>query len=145
MNTGRTHKIEVEDIKVNVKLKLAALWTSFMFLYINIDYFHLFMPGALKDMLAGKVFVFEITQTFLLATLASVMIPALMIFTSLALPAKACRYTNIVVAIVYIPYSLFNLAGVAWMHMALGAVIEVALLCLIIGYACKWPRTQIAD
>jgi len=55
----------LEDIKVNVKLKLAALWTSFMFLYIYVDYFHLYMPGSLEDMLAGKVFVFEITQAFL--------------------------------------------------------------------------------
>lgn len=36
----------LEDVKVNVKLKLAALWASFMFLYIYVDYFHLYMPGA---------------------------------------------------------------------------------------------------
>ncbi len=137
-----TEQNSLDDIKVNLKLKLAALWACFMFLYIYVDYFHLFMPGVLQDMLAGKVFVFEITQAFLLAVLASVMVPALMIPLSITLSAKLNRYTNIIVALVYIPYTLFNLAGEAWMHMALGAVVEVLLLCIIIRYAWKWPRTQ---
>jgi hypothetical protein len=124
------------------KLKLAALWTSFMFLYTYVDYFHLYMPGSLKDMLAGKVFVFEITQGFLLLTLVLVSIPVLMIFLSLALPAKVNRLTNIIVATVHIPYMLFNLIGVAWIHMVFGAVVEVILLCLIIRFAWKWPRVE---
>ena len=49
----------LEDIKVNVKLKLAALWTSFMFLYIYVDYFALYMPGKIEDILKGRVFVFD--------------------------------------------------------------------------------------
>lgn len=133
----------LEDIQVSVKLKLAILWASFMFLYIYVDYFHLFMPGALKDLLASKVFVFEITQGFLLAALASVTIPALMIFLSVALPAKANRFINIIVATVYIPFTLFNLVGEAWMHMVFGAVVEVVLLFLIIQYAWKWPRIEV--
>lgn len=130
----------LEEIKVSLKLKLAALWASFMFLYIYVDYFHLFMPGSLEDLLAGKVFVFEITQAFLLAGLISVTIPALMIFLSIALSAKVNRWTNIIVAAVYIPFTLFNLAGEAWMHMVFGAVVEVVLLLLIIRYAWKWPK-----
>ena len=138
----KTPQNTLEDIKVSLKLKLAALWASFMFLYIYVDYFHLYMPGALEDMLAGKVFVFDITQGFLLAALVSVTIPALMIFLSVALPAKLNRFTNIIVAMVYIPYTLFNLAGEAWIHMVFGAVVEVVLLCLIIRYAWKWPRIE---
>lgn len=136
-----THK-KLEDIKVNVKLKLATLWASLMFLIIYIDYFHLYMPGALKDLLAGKVFVFDITQGFLLVALALVTIPALMIFLSVALPAKINRSTNIIVAAVNIPFMLFNLAGEAWVHMVFGAGVEVVLLCLIIRYAWKWPRIE---
>ena len=142
MNESRQATRELEDVKVHMKLKLAALWTSLMFLYIYVDYFHLFMPGSLEDLLAGKVFVFEITQAFLLAGLALVTIPALMIFLSIALSAKVNRWTNIIVATVYIPYTLFNLAGEAWMHMVFGAVVEVVLLLLIIWYAWKWPATD---
>lgn len=132
----------MEDIKVSAKLKLATLWASFMFLYIYVDYFSLYMPGKVEDILKGRVFVFDITQGFLLAALVSVTIPALMIFLSVALPAKVNRRVNIIIASVYIPYTLFNLAGEAWMHMVFGAVVEVVLLCLIIRYAWKWPRIE---
>lgn len=138
MNTQNT----LEDIKINVKLKLAALWTSFMFLYIYVDYFHLYMPGSLESMLAGKAYVFDVTQRFLLIVLGAATVPILMIFLSIALPAKVNRLTNILVAAVHIPYMLFNLSGVAWMHMVFGAAVEVLLLCLIIRYAYKWPRMK---
>jgi hypothetical protein len=139
MNTQKT----LEDIKVSLKLKLATLWTSLMFLIIYLDYFHLYMPGKIEDIQTGRVFVFDITQGFLLAALAMVTIPALMIFLSVALPANVNRWTNIIIAAVNIPLILFNLAGEAWMHMVFGAVVEVFLLCLIIRYAWKWPRIEI--
>lgn len=132
-----------EDIKVNLKVKLAALWASFMFLYTYVDYFHLYMPGTIQDILAGKVFVFDISAVFLLVAMIFVTIPTLMIFLSVALPAKANRWTNIIVATVFIPYMLFNLAGEAWVHMYFAAVVEVVLLCLIIRYAWKWPHVEV--
>lgn len=72
MNTQKTSQNSLEDINVNVKLKLATLWTSFMFLYIYVDHFALYMPGKIVDILKGRVFVFDITQVFLLTALASV-------------------------------------------------------------------------
>lgn len=140
MNTQKTSHERLEEIPVGVPVKLAALWAGFMFLYIYVDYFALYMPGKVADILNGKVFVFDITRGFLLVALVSVTVPALMIFLSVALPARVNRWANLSVATVYIPYSLFNLAGEAWMHMVVGAVVEVFLLCLIIRYAWKWPR-----
>jgi hypothetical protein len=130
----------LEDIRV--KMKLAALWASFMFLYIYVDYFGLYMPDHINNILAGKMWVIDITPVILLAALASVTIPALMIFLSIALSAKVNRWTNIIVAAVYIPYTLFNLAGEAWIHMMFGAVVEVVLLLLIIRYAWKWLHIE---
>lgn len=140
VNLQKVPQMTLEDIKLNIKLKLAALWTSLMFLYIYVDYFHLYMPGSIEDILAGKVFVFDITYVFLMMGLTLVTIPALMIFLSVALPAKVNRWINIIIAAVYIPFTLFNLAGEAWMHMVFGAVVEVVLLLLIISYAWKWPK-----
>lgn len=142
MKTQKIIQNELEDIKVSLKLKLATLWVSLMFLYIYVDHFHLYMPNKLEDIQTGSVFTFDITQGFLLAVLSSVTIPILMIFLSVTLSAKVNRCTNIIIAAIYIPYSLFNLAGDAWMHMVFGAVIEVALLSLIIHYAWKWPRIE---
>jgi len=142
MNAQKIPKNALEEIKISVKLKVASMWASLMFLIIYIDYFHLYMPGSLEDMLAGKVFVFDISQVFLLAALASITVPALMIFLSVTLPAKVNRWVNIIIAAVNIPFMLFNLAGEAWIHMVFGAVVEVVLLCLIIRYAWKWPRIE---
>jgi hypothetical protein len=142
MNSQKVPQKALEDIKVNVKLKLAALWASFMFLYIYVDYFALYMPGKIEGILAGKIFIFDISYVFLLIALISVTIPALMIFLSVALPAKVSRWANIIIAAVYIPYTLFNLTGEAWVHMVFGAVVEVALLLLIISYAWKWRNPE---
>jgi hypothetical protein len=136
MNTQNTF----EDFKINVKLKLASLWASFMFLYIYVDYFHLYMPGMVANLLKNKVFVFDITQGFLSIALISITIPTLMIFLSVALSAKINRCINIIVAAVYIPYTLFNLVGEAWLHMYLAAAIEIVILCTIIFYAWNWQR-----
>lgn len=132
--------MKLEDSKVNVKIKLAALWMSFMLLYIYVDYFSLYMPNHLEGIIKGKVFVFDITQGFIMIALGLSTIPMLMIFLSVALPANINRFINMIVAIIHIPYMLFNLAGEAWIHMIFAAVVEVVLLCLIIRYAWKWPR-----
>ncbi len=130
--------LELDDRRINIKLKLALLWVSFMFLYIYVDYFHLYIPNSLGDIIKGKVFVFSITQEFLLIALSTISIPILMIYFSLILPARANRWINIVVAFVYIPYTLFNLVGDMWIHMILAAIIEVFLLCAIIYHSLKW-------
>lgn len=135
-------KKKLDEQKVNVRIKLATLWTSFMFLYIYVDYFHLYMPDSLKDMMAGRVFEFDVSQSFLTAALISVSIPALMIFLSVGLPAKISRMANIILGTIYIPYTLFNLVGEAWVHMFIGATLEVILLALIIRNAWKWPTVQ---
>ena len=131
-----------DEQKVNVRIKLAALWTSFMFLYGYVDYFALYMPGKVADILDGKVFTFDITQEFIFIALFLAIVPLLMIFLSVALKAKVSRMINIIVAIVLIPYMLFNLVGEAWPHMYLAAIVEVALLALVIRYAHKWPTLE---
>lgn len=140
MTTQKALQNKLEDSRVNVKLKLASLWASFMFLYIYVDYFGLYMPNKVTDIQQGIVFKFDISPGFLLTALISISIPALMIFLSATLPAKINRWVNITLAGLYIPYSLFNLTGEAWAHMYVAAAIEVVLLCIILYYAWKWPR-----
>ena len=58
-NDVRTQTAELtalEDRQIPAQAKLAAAWTSFMFLYIYVDYFHLYKPGAIDDIRAGVVF-----------------------------------------------------------------------------------------
>lgn len=46
---------QLSDPKVHVKLKLCALWASAMFCYIYCDYFELYVPGKLEEMLRGQM------------------------------------------------------------------------------------------
>lgn len=132
----------MEDVKMSVKLKLASLWTSLMFFIIYLDYFHLYMPGKLDEILKGKVFVYDVSQAFLLVALGIIGLPALMIFLSVTLRPKVNRWINVIVAAINMPLILFNLAGEAWIHMVFGAAIQMVLLCLILRYAWKWPRAE---
>src|SRR6187431_2572911 len=105
----------LQDPGIPVRAKLAAAWTSFMFLYIYVDYLHLYKPGAVADILAGVVWELDISQSFVVFALTSVAIPILMILLSMTLPARANRRANLVVATLYIPYSVFNLIGGEWL------------------------------
>src|SRR6476660_9612583 len=132
----------LQDPGIPVRAKLAAAWTSFMFLYIYVDYLHLYKPGAINDILAGRVFEFDISQTFVVIALASVAIPL-----SMTLPARVSRAMNLVVATLYIPYSMFNVLGAgSWiLFYGHGVVLEVILLAYILRSAWTWPRTSSLD
>ncbi|MEU4702585.1 DUF6326 family protein [Nonomuraea dietziae] len=137
----------LDNPPVPVQAKLAAAWTSFMFLYIYVDYFHLHKPGVIDNLRAGVVFEFDISPTLLTMMLASVAIPALMVMLSMTLPARVNRATNLVVALLYIPYSAVNAAGESWdwaFFYGLSIGVEVLLLAFILRSAWTWPRTPAA-
>ena len=132
----------LHDPPTPVRTKLAAAWASFMFFYIYVDYLHLYKPGAIDDILAGVVFEFDISQTFAVSSLALVGIPSLMILLSMALPARASRTLNLVVAALYLPVSAFNVLGESWVYFyGLGVVVEVIVLAYILRTSWTWPRT----
>ena len=47
----RSHSA-LEDLRIPVQAKLAAAWTSFMFLYIYVDILAFYKPGVVDDILA---------------------------------------------------------------------------------------------
>lgn len=139
MNTPRP---ALDDQPIPVRLTLAAAWTSFMFLYAYVDILNFFTPGVVEDILDGRVFEFDLSQTFSTAALALVSIPALMIVLSVTLPAGASRTANLAVASLYVPVTAFNLTGESWLlFYGLGVALELALLALILRAAWAWPRS----
>ncbi|HWW59907.1 MAG TPA: DUF6326 family protein [Thermoanaerobaculia bacterium] len=134
-------KTALEDVKVNVKVKLAALWASVMFLYIYADYFGLYIPGRLQHMLDGKMGPFgPTTQGILLFTSAMMAIPSVMIFLSVALSAGWNRWLNIVVGILYTVIILRTMWD--WQFYIAYGVIEITLTGLVVGYAWAWPKSH---
>jgi len=140
MNSNKKTAGILEDVKINVKIKLAALWVASAFLFIYVDYFGLFKPGIIEQIIAGEVAGIQISQVFLLAAMTLMTIPSLMIFLSLTLKAKANRWTNIIVGIIHIVIVLRFAIGESWAFYILGTIVEVVLLSLIVWYAWKWPK-----
>jgi hypothetical protein len=132
----------LDDQPLPVRAKLAAAWTSLMFLYAYVDILNFFTPGVIEDILDGKVFEFDLSQTFSTAALTLVSIPILMVVLSMTLPARVNRTTNLIVAALYVPVTAFNATGESWLiFYGLGIGLELILLALILRYAWTWPRT----
>ena len=138
----------LDNPPIPVQAKLAAAWTSFMFLVIYIDYFHLYQPGEIDVIRGGDIFVFEISGTLMTIFLALIAIPTLMVLLSMTLPARVNRATNLVVALLFIPLSVFNAAGASWdwaFYYGLTIGVEVLILAFILRSAWTWPRTPSAS
>jgi hypothetical protein len=144
MNSNKKTATILEDMKINVKIKLSALWVTVMFIYIYVDIFGFYQPGEIENILAGKVWEFEITQAWALGTLILMTIPSLMVFLSLALPAKVNRWTNIIVATLYIVVAIGNPIGESWAFIYFGSIVELVLLSLIVWHAWKWPTLKVS-
>ena len=132
-----------EDLRMPVQAKLAAAWTSFMFLYIYVDYLALYKPGFVDEILAGIVHEFDTGPTFVALALTLMAIPILMILLSTTLPARVNRTINLVVATLYIPVSMYNAVGESWTYSyfyGLSIGLEVLLLAFILRSAWTWPR-----
>ena len=132
--------IALEDTKVPVRFKLAALWTSVMFCYVYGDYFQLYKPGKLQDMLNGEMGLGEVTQGMLVGTTILMAVPSLMIFLSLVLPAVVSRWLNVGAGLFYTAIMLLILFNGAWAFYMLFATIEVILTLVVVWYAWGWPR-----
>lgn len=131
----------LDDQPMPVRIRLAAAWTSFMFLYAYVDILNFYTPGTVADILDGRVFEFDLSQTFSTSALALMAVPISMILLSTTLPARAARTANLVVAALYVPVTAFNLLGESWhLFYGLGVALELAILAHVMRSAWSWPR-----
>lgn len=137
MNTTKK-TIEMEDVKINVKIKLSALWVAMMLLYIYADILSLFRPGQVEEMIAGKMGPFPTTQGSLLTASILMMIPAVMVFLSLTLKPAVNRWANIILGVLYTLVNISNLIGESWAYYILFGILEIVLTLMIVRYAWKW-------
>jgi hypothetical protein len=145
MNTNKKTARILEDVKINVKMKLSALWIAAMFCYLYADVKAFYMPGFIEQIISGEVAGFQITQGFLLGSAIIMVIPAVMVFLSLTLKAKANRWTNIILGIIYTGIILMTMLmpGDGWAYYYVFAIVEVVLTSLIVWYAWMWPKQEI--
>ena len=129
------------DPKINVKLKLSALWATIMSIYIYADYFGLLIPGHIEDLIEGRMAGFQISDMLVLAFMILMTLPSLMIFLSLGLKAQANHWANIIVGILQLGLVLAGIVDPN-IYFVFASSVEAVLLFLVIWYAWKWPLME---
>lgn len=131
--------IAFQDFKINIKIKLSALWASIMFCYLYGDLFTFFLPGHIESLAK------DTTPWNLFGYAISISIPALMVFLSIMLKPKIKRQANIIVGLLYTVFVIIVLAFATdfekWMifYFYLG-IVEIALHLALVRLAWKWPK-----
>jgi hypothetical protein len=131
----------LEDVKLDVKLKIAALWATMMLLFAYGDIYSNFKPGYIQELMGGTILSMgiQIDQGFLMFAIIYVTIPSLMVFLSLVLKPQINRWVNIVLATVYAVSILYFCIGETWAYYIFASILEIACLLMIVRYAWKWP------
>jgi hypothetical protein len=143
MRTGAAHDRSLENTKVDVKVKLAALWIATMFCYIYGDYFELYVPGKLSSMIDGKMLPLgSVTQGMLVGTSTMMATQAIMVFFSLVAPPHLNRWLNVVFGFLFSFIVTMVITQGGWVFYKLLGVVEIALLLILVWQAWKWPRSQ---
>jgi len=147
MGNAYTNKNNLEDFKVNIRVKISALWTAIMFCYIYADYFELYIPGKLDSMIAGTIGPLgEVTQSKLIGTSILLAIPTLLIFLSLVLSPRATRWISIIFGTFYALVAVATLSAPgAWIFYRFFCVFEIMLSVVVVCYAWNWPKKCIAN
>ncbi|MCB2098423.1 MAG: hypothetical protein KDE05_12370 [Parvularculaceae bacterium] len=134
--------LKLEEFRAPTKLKVSALWTSLMFLYVYGDYFNMYSPGKLEKMAAGNVGpVNAADETGMLAISMMMAVPALMIALSLLLPAALSKWLNVLFGLAYAAILAVTLPGAPLFYVGYGAI-EIPLSLLIAWTAFSWPKTE---
>jgi len=133
---------EKEDVKINVRMKLSALWVALMLVYIYCDIYSLYRTGQIEEMISGRMGPFPVTQGSLLSASILMMIPAVMVFLSLTLKPKINRWVNIILGVLYTFVNISNLIGETWVYYIFSGVVEIVFTFLIVGYAWKWRNPE---
>ena len=144
MNTDKKTAGILKDVKIDIKIKLSALWIVLMFCYTYADILGFYAPGNIEELISGEIAGIQMTQGLLLGSAILMVIPSVMVFLSLMLKAKANRWTNIIVGIVYMGVlgSTF-LTGRNPAYYILYAIVKAMLIVLVIWQAWTWPKEQV--
>ncbi len=134
---------QLEDFKVNIRLSLSALWTALMFCYIYGDYFELYVPQKINDLISGQNNLDSPMKLFTATIVLT--IPSLMIFLTLVLKPKATKWLNIGVGIFFTLFTL--LVGISsiseWrIFYVFLSFLESVLTIIVTIMAWNWTKVK---
>lgn len=132
----------LQDNKIDIKIQIAVLWLAMMALYIYNDFFHLFTPGSIQNIMDGNMGPFETTQTGVLGAAVLMAIPVGMSILAVFSNAKINRIANIVMGILYTIVNIANLPGETWIFYIFLGTLEIVITLTILYLAFKWPKAE---
>ena len=132
MVANKIHATILDDVKVNVKIILAALWAAHFLLWTFGDMASLMQE--ISSPIADNLLLFVAVPT--------AVIQALMIFLSLVGKAKVIRWVSIIAALVFVALNIGFMvdAHTGWEYLLGTAYLLFNVL--IIWYALKWPKKE---
>ena len=130
---------KLRDWNVDTKIKIASLWIIYMFVFIYTDYYKMFIPGVVDDMMSGILEGIPLSPLLLFVFSAITIFPAFMIFLSLLLPAKLNRWLNAIIGLIYMIISVNSLIGHVWAFWIFYCIILTLVTVIIVIYSWKWP------
>lgn len=131
----------LENPKVSVKIKLAALWASVTLCYLYGDYFELYTPDKVNSLITGENNLDSPTKLLIASIILA--ISSVMVAASIILKPKLNRILNIIFG------TLFTLMMIAigvystnewYLFYVFLAFLESIITALIVWYAWKWPK-----
>ena len=134
----------LENPKVNIKIKLAALWASVTLCYLYGDYFELYTPDKVNSLITGENNLDSPIKLLIASIILA--ISSVMVAASIILKPKINRILNIVFG------TLFTLMMVIigvfstnewYLFYVFLAFLESIITALIVWYAWKWPKEDI--
>lgn len=143
MNFNKTNNNNLEDFKINVKIKLAALWTSVTLCYLYGDYFELYVPKQAESLVNGTNMLDSPTKLFAASFLLA--IPAIMVCLTIFLKPRINRWLNIIFGIFFTAIMLLIAVNsiTPWrIFYVFLALVESVITSLIVLYAWRWKRCE---
>ncbi len=138
------HRGQLADFEVNIKIRLAALWTAVTLCYLYGDYFELYVPHKTAGLLSGENLLDSPMKLWLAALLLA--IPAVMVCLSVLLKPTLNRWLNIGLGVFFTAIMLLIAATslTPWRTFYVFlAVVESAITATIVWQAWHWPRQNI--
>jgi hypothetical protein len=131
----------LENSKVNIKIKLAALWTSVTLCYLYGDYFELYTPDKVNSLITGENNLDSPTKLLIASIILA--ISSVMVAASIILKPKLNRILNIIFGTLFT--LMMIIIGVYstnewYLFYVFLAFLESIITALIVWYAWKWPK-----
>ena len=133
----------LENPKVSVKIKLAALWASATFCYLYGDYFELYTPHKVNSLVTGENVLDSPTKLLIASIILA--IPSIMVAASVLLKPKLNRILNIIFGALFTLMMLLigiNSLTEWYSFYVFLAFLESIITFLIVWYAWKWPKEK---